>query len=120
MKNHSSCLLCGSTSLKPLQQYSKDGLVQCTNCNFIFCHEVPTFVELVHHYETYPRHDSISPITLKRYQELAEDFETYRNTGNWLDNGCGNGHLLVKVKENNWVPYGTEFTETAIEKCRKI
>jgi 2-polyprenyl-3-methyl-5-hydroxy-6-metoxy-1,4-benzoquinol methylase len=119
LKYHSNCLICGSSSINQLKQYTKGGLVQCLSCKFVFCKQIPTSEELIRHYETYPRHDTISSITVKRFRELALYFEKYRNTGNWLDNGCGNGHLLVTARENNWNVYGTEFTDIAVTICRK-
>ncbi len=61
----------------------------------------------------------ISPITIKRYNELLDTFEKYRLTNNILDVGCGDGHFLEVAKQRGWNIYGTEFTDKAIELCLK-
>lgn len=116
---HSVCFLCNSGHLKTLDRYAQQGLLQCKSCDFVFCSGIPTTEELIRHYNTYPRHDSISPITIKRYKELISSFSSFRKTGNWIDVGCGNGHLLSVAAECQWNTYGTEFTDDAVEICRK-
>lgn len=118
LSQHKNCLLCGSNKLVPLPRYAAASLVKCEQCSFVFAVLVPTTDELIAHYETYPRHDSISPITLKRYKELCDGFLPYRQTGNFLDVGCGNGHLLDVAKKEGWKTFGTEFTDTAVAICR--
>jgi 2-polyprenyl-3-methyl-5-hydroxy-6-metoxy-1,4-benzoquinol methylase len=114
---HAFCLQCGSELLKPLNHYHKAGLVCCKSCNFVFCDRIPTQSELIAHYNTYPRHETISEITIKRYKELANKFESFRINNKWLDVGCGNGHMLSEAKKLNWEVYGTEFTDRAVEIC---
>lgn len=105
--------------MKALEKYAHAHLVQCHSCNFVFCNAIPTVEELIAHYNTYPRNDSISPITIKRFRQLLDEFEHYKNTGNILDVGCGNGHFLYEAKSKGWNVYGTEYTDTAVEICRK-
>jgi 2-polyprenyl-3-methyl-5-hydroxy-6-metoxy-1,4-benzoquinol methylase len=114
---HTFCLQCGSDNLNPVSHYHKAGLVRCESCSFVFCDRIPTQSELIAHYNTYPRHDTISDITIKRYQELANKFEFFRENNKWLDVGCGNGHMLFEAKKLNWDVYGTEFTDRAVEIC---
>jgi 2-polyprenyl-3-methyl-5-hydroxy-6-metoxy-1,4-benzoquinol methylase len=49
---------------------------------------------------------------------LAEKFKPFKTSGNWLDVGCGNGHLLAVAKTLGWNVYGTEFTDEAVAICR--
>jgi len=114
VNKHISCLQCNSKSLKPLTRYSKAYLVQCNQCSFIFSEKIPTTSELIAHYNTYHRDDSISSITLKRYEELTSNMNYFKKNNTWLDVGCGNGHLLSVSKKNGWDAYGVEFTETAV------
>lgn len=111
------CLLCDTAKLNPLTGYEKDFLVQCKRCGFVFCKRIPTATELVKHYEQYSRANIISPITLKRYEQLLEKFEPYRKTNNIIDVGCGDGFFLQVAKQKGWNVYGTEFTEKAVEVC---
>jgi 2-polyprenyl-3-methyl-5-hydroxy-6-metoxy-1,4-benzoquinol methylase len=114
---HTICLQCDSDQLNPLERYHEAGLVSCKACHFVFCDRIPTQSELIAHYNTYPRHDNISEITIKRYQELAKKFEPFRLKNTWLDVGCGNGHMLYEAKKLSWDVYGTEFTDRAVEIC---
>jgi 2-polyprenyl-3-methyl-5-hydroxy-6-metoxy-1,4-benzoquinol methylase len=116
-KEHSQCLICSSTTFMQVALFSTHGLVKCSSCSFVFSKWIPDNDELIKHYGTYTRTDGISEITIKRYKELAHAFEKYRNTGNWIDVGCGNGHLLSTVAKSGWKVYGTEFTDTAVQIC---
>lgn len=111
------CILCDTANPNPLPGYEKDFLVQCGHCGFVFCNRIPTAEELVKHYEQYSRANIISPITLKRYEQLLEKFEPYRKTNNIIDVGCGDGFFLQVAKQKGWNVYGTEFTEKAVEVC---
>ncbi len=113
------CLICNNNGLKTLSTYHNAYLVKCKNCGFVFCNKIPSTEELIAHYNTYPRNDTISPITIKRYGELLETFEPFKKTGNILDVGCGNGHFLSEAKKRGWKVFGTEYTDTAMEICRK-
>lgn len=112
------CLICNTANPETLLPYSHAHLVQCKNCGFVFCNKVPSVEELIAHYDTYPRNDTISSITIKRYSELLHIFESCKKTGNILDVGCGNGHFLAEAKKNGWKVYGTEYTDRAMEICR--
>ena len=113
------CLICSSADIRELKRFSKDFLLKCNACGFIFCKKIPTTTELINHYKTYPRGGEISIITVKRYNELLDVFESYRKTNNILDIGCGNGHFLEVAAKRGWNVYGTEFTDEAIDVCNK-
>lgn len=117
MTNHSHCLICSSKKLKPLEAYQKDFLHQCLDCGFVFSSQIPTEEELSKHYEGYGRNDYLSPVTIKRYHELLDDFEPYRKNNKILDVGCGIGYFLEVAKARGWNVYGTEYTDKAIEIC---
>jgi 2-polyprenyl-3-methyl-5-hydroxy-6-metoxy-1,4-benzoquinol methylase len=118
-QQHTHCLISGSDILKPVKGYEKIFLVK-SPVGFVFCSRIPTEEELVDHYNTiYPRNDYLSPITVKRYNELLDDFERYRKTGRLLDVGCGVGYFLTEAKKRGWEVYGTEYTEDAICICEQ-
>src|SRR5215211_5801758 len=116
--SHPACLISGSKKLKPLKGYEKHYLVK-SPVGFVFCSRIPTTPELISHYSGYPRDTYLSPITIKRYNELLDEFEKFRKTGKLLEVGCGSGHFLHEAKKRGWDVYGTEFTDDAIEKCRQ-
>lgn len=118
MTKHINCLICSSQNLKNLKGYEKAHLTKCKKCSFVFAQKIPTKQELVAHYENYSRNDYLSPITIKRYNELLDKFEAFRKTNKILDVGCGIGYFLEEAKNRGWEVYGTEFTNDAVEICK--
>lgn len=119
MQAHQNCLLCGSDSLKVMKGYERHHLVQCAKCGFVFIRKIPSIEELTQFYSGYGSEHFLSPITIKRYHQLLDHFEKYRQTNRILDVGCGVGHLLKVAKERGWEVYGVEFGEAACEIARK-
>lgn len=117
-QTHQNCLLCGSEKGLSLNRYSRHYLVKCKTCGFVFCNRIPTMEELLANYNRYPRGSSISPITIKRYNELLDSLERYRHNNKLLDIGCGDGCFLEIAKKRNWEVYGTEFTDDAVLICK--
>jgi 2-polyprenyl-3-methyl-5-hydroxy-6-metoxy-1,4-benzoquinol methylase len=117
MNKHQHCLVCHSHKLTTLSDYKKAHLVKCDSCGFVFSQGIPTMKELEDHYGQYGRNDFLSPITIKRYNELLDSFEPFRKTGKILDVGCGIGYFLEVAKQRNWDVYGTEFTNEAVVIC---
>lgn len=113
---HNRCLISGKTALKKLKGYEKSYLVK-SPIGFVFCSRIPTEDELIKHYNSYPREVIISPFTIKRYNELLNNFEKYRKKGKILDVGCGVGSFLLEAKKRGWDVYGSEYTDEAIRKC---
>ena len=119
MKTHKNCLICQSKNIGGLRKYERHFLNYCLNCGFVFSERIPTHRELEEHYKGYSRDDYLSPLTIKRYNELLDYFESYRKTNNLLDVGCGMGYFLVEAKKRGWNVFGTEFTDTAIKICKQ-
>jgi len=117
MNHHSSCLICNSKNLKSLPGYEAMHLCKCGACGFVFAQAIPSMEELEKHYEGYSRNDYLSPITIKRYNELLDYFEQFRKTGKLIDVGCGIGYFLEEAKKRGWEVYGTEYTDEAIKIC---
>lgn len=115
---HQNCLLCSSENLKELPLYGRNYLVKCKNCGFVFSKKIPSEEEIIKCYESYNREDYLSPVTIKRYNELLDKFEKYRKFNKILDIGCGIGYFLEEAKKRNWNVYGTEFTDKAINICK--
>lgn len=112
---HNKCLICDGENFQSLEQkLNHQYLVSCSNCGFIFFRRIPTVAELEKHYAGYPRNNALSDITVKRYNELLDQFEAYRKTGRILDVGCGDGHFLAVAAKRGWKVYGTEFTDDAV------
>ncbi len=116
-EQHHQCLVCGSNDLRDMKGYEKAHLCRCGSCGFVFCKPIPTEEELVRHYEGYQRNDYLSEITVKRYNELLDEFEKYRKTNRIIDVGSGVGYFLIEAKKRGWEVYGTEFTDEAVAIC---
>ncbi|MDR7896882.1 class I SAM-dependent methyltransferase [Thermosynechococcus sp. JY1334] len=120
MKTHSYCLLCQSSNIQKMRRYyTTHRLIKCQECGFIFMERVPSENELKEYYSTYSYAEDrpISPITLKRYQELLKEFEIYRQSNRILEVGCGKGDFLIEAKKNGWEVEGTELSEKGVEWC---
>lgn len=117
MNEHHKCLVCSSKVLLDLHDYMDHHLSQCKKCGFVFTKKIPSDKELEEHYKGYGRNDYLSPITIKRYNELLNTFEEFRKTNKILDVGCGIGYFLEVAKERGWDVYGTEYTNEAIQIC---
>jgi 2-polyprenyl-3-methyl-5-hydroxy-6-metoxy-1,4-benzoquinol methylase len=115
VKLHFNCLICQSENLTILSGYEKAHLCKCADCNFIFSRKIPTNEELNNYYENYGVNQYISPLTIKRYNELLDKFEKFRKTNKILDVGCGIGHFLEEAKKRGWEVYGTELSEKQAE-----
>ncbi len=115
----SNCIICNGTRLKQMPAYSRAFLVQCQDCGLVFGEKKPTAEELTAHYSNYPRYQSLSPITEKRYNEILDKFEPYRKNNNLIDLGCSNGLFLECAKKRGWNVYGTEYAQECIDSCAK-
>lgn len=121
MEKHSHCLVCKSKNIRPLAGYYQEkGLVKCADCRFVFMERIPSVEELEAHYSSYAYEAEgyLSPITIKSYNILLDEFEPYRKTGKLLDVGCGRGWFLIEAKKRGWEVFGTEYSDKAIELCR--
>lgn len=112
---HSNCPVCSSKSFYEMPGYEKAYLNRCRKCSLVFSSRIPLQEELQMCYANYGQKEYLSPITLKRFDELLNLFEKYRKTNRILDMGCGYGAFLVVAKKKGWDVYGTEFSDKAIE-----
>lgn len=117
MKDHLNCILCNSPNLENIEAYSKVYLCKCLSCGLRFSRKKPSEEELEKHYNGYKRNDYLSPITIKRYNELLDEFEPFRKTNKIIDIGSGIGYFLDEAKKRDWEVYGTEFTDEAVSIC---
>ena len=122
MNLHRNCIVCNSPDLHPLPRYyDKHSLVKCKSCTLVFAHKIPTAEELNEHYKfySYAGEARLSEMTRLAYEKLLDEFEKFRKTNRILDTGCGRGWFLEEAKKRGWEVYGTEFSEAAIELCKK-
>ena len=113
------CPVCDSEIFNDLKGFEPCYLAKCKVCSFVFDKRIPSQEELYEHYKVYA-YSVLKPIsieTVKSYNRLLDEFEKYRDTGNILDMGCGQGDFLVEAKKRNWNVYGTEYSEAAVKLC---
>ena len=115
------CPICENTDLSYLKGYQKLYLFKCAKCNFVFDQRVPSSKELHDCYSIYSYSDlrPVSKETLNSFNKLLDYFEQYRDIGNILDLGCGQGDFLIEAKKRNWNVYGSEYSESATGLCEK-
>ncbi|WP_422361702.1 class I SAM-dependent methyltransferase [Reichenbachiella sp.] len=114
-KYHKKCLITDTEDLVSLKKFPKTELVKSKSSGLVFTRKIPTEKELSDHYNNYSRSSAISEITIKRYHDLLDQFESYRTNNKILEVGCGGGAFLVEAKKRGWEVYGTEYTKEASE-----
>jgi len=115
MAEHKECLICNSNNLKSLSGYENAFLCICKKCGFTFSQKIPSVEELSNFYNGYGQYEYVSPITISRYNELIDQFESYRETNNILDIGSGTGVFLEEAKKKGWNVYGTEYGDDKVK-----
>lgn len=121
MKKHSKCMVCEGEKLQQLNGYEAAGLIKCRSCGFVFMECIPSPEELDMTYSSYSYESEgyLSPITIKSYNLLLNEFERFRTTNRILDVGCGRGWFLLEAKKRGWEVYGTEYSKTAVQLCKE-
>ncbi len=118
---HEFCPLCSTLNIIRLGKYHlAEGLMKCADCGFIFIEKIPSETELNKYYSSYSynREVYLSPLTVKSYNRLLDEFQKYRFHNTLLDVGCGRGWFLGEAKKRGWEVYGTEYSESALELCK--
>lgn len=118
MKKHLICPLCASSNFKALPKFNRSHLVKCRSCSLVFSEKIPTNNELEEHYSHYNRGRHVSDLTIKRYEQLLNEFSKYKQAGKVIDVGCGSGFFLDVAARMKWDAYGTEFGIDAVEFCK--
>ena len=118
MNKLNKCKLCNNTNLRPLKKYVNAGeLARCISCGMVFSNLIPSESLLAEHYGRYGMFAELSPTTIKRYNELLDTFEQFRQKNRILDVGCGEGFFLEQAKRRGWDVHGTEYAPQYIEAC---
>lgn len=117
MPQQTNCIICNSDKLTTLLGYEKAHLCQCDSCDLVFARKTPSAEELNTYYKNYGTNNYLSPLTIKRYNELLDTFEHFRKTSKILDVGCGIGYFLIEAKKRGWEVYGTELSIESADIC---
>lgn len=114
-KRFEHCILCGHNQLEPMIGYEACYLAKCRSCKFVFVQRIPSEPELIEHYSRYPRSFDVSDLTIKRYNQLLDTFESSRKHNRILDVGAGNCLFLIEATKRGWQAYGTDFGQSAVD-----
>ncbi|HWN99000.1 MAG TPA: class I SAM-dependent methyltransferase [Blastocatellia bacterium] len=117
------CPACAVTSSAfVLRGHEGIRLMRCGSCGLVFHNEFSDEAEIREYYDEYYDAENLafSPITDRRFDELLCSFETYRQSNNILDIGCGSGHFLKVAGGRGWSAYGTEVASSAFEQLSKL
>ncbi len=119
MNSFNYCPLCESKKISVLNGFEALHLFKCAGCSFVFDCRIPTDDELYDHYKqySYSMLKPCLPPTIASYNKLLDEFEHYRQTGNILDVGCGQGDFLNEARKRGWNVYGCEYSDAAIALC---
>lgn len=116
-QQHKNCITCNSEKLRDLPSYEKAFLCKCSDCGMVFTKRIPLEEELDEFYKNYGVNNYLSPLTIKRYNELLDKLEPFRKTNKILDVGCGIGYFLEEAKKRGWDVYGTELSSQSAKIC---
>src|SRR4051794_32893172 len=112
------CILCGGSGFKyPFGE--SHFLVKCKNCGMVSSGIIPTDDELLSYYDKYPSYETVSALTLNRYNEILDMLEGFRSTNHLPESGCGFGFFLEEARKRNWIVKGVELSHSALAECRR-
>lgn len=114
---HRTCIVCNSEHIVDMTGYEKAFLCKCSDCGMVFARKIPLRSELDNYYKNYGTNNYLSPLTIKRYNELLDKLEPFRKTNAILDVGCGIGYFLLEAKKRGWDVYGTELSSESAKIC---
>lgn len=97
-------------------------LMRCDSCRLVFHNAFTDDAELREYYDDYYDRENLafSPITDRRFRDLLRSFESYRQSNQILDVGCGSGHFLKVAIEMGWKAHGTEIASSAFDQLSRL
>ena len=104
---------------KPIKGYTKVQLLRCSQTKLIRTSLIPSNDELEDHYSEYPYIEQCPKLTIDRYKETLETFESFRKNNMLLEVGCGAGFFLLEAKNKQWIASGIEKGSLIKEKLRE-
>lgn len=115
------CPACLSESFIKIGTKNNFVLECCTDCRttftkVIFEHEetAEEIKELYDHYYDFASF-KLHPAAEISLQKIVETFKDFRQTGNLLDIGFGEGGMLSIAEKNNWKCFGTELSPQSLK-----
>ncbi|MBL4775793.1 MAG: class I SAM-dependent methyltransferase [Mariprofundus sp.] len=119
MNRFDHCPICNSKHIMILSGFEALYIHKCIDCSFVFDSRIPTEDELYDHYKQYS-YSMLKPClhpTVASYNKLLDELEQYRQSGNILDIGCGQGDFLNEARNRGWNVFGCEYSGAAVSLC---
>ncbi len=113
------CNLCGQSSFKNIYTKNTYHLWQCNHCSLVFVYPQPTDQELSEAYSYKTGYFEHTDFEEGKLNSFFEHIFKERKGGNFLDIGCGTGHVVYTAKMSGWNAEGIDLNQDAIEKARK-
>lgn len=119
-----NCEVCGPADSAVLLELNGSSYNQCSNCGLIFARWVIDDYEQANEeaFEAELQDYAGKASNPKRVRKLKKElagYESYRQTGNFLELGCNAGAVLLRARELGWLTYGVDISKAATEYGRK-
>jgi SAM-dependent methyltransferase len=113
------CPACGSTEAELVGESDGFQIAGCRSCRTLFTARLPESGESLDYDDYYHEGNlEVPAFVRKRLDETVAAFDGERQTGRWLDVGCGAGTLMEAVRDRGWAVVGTEVSASAAEAVR--
>lgn len=113
------CPACGSTQAELVGESDGFDMAACRSCRTLFTARLPESAELLDYDDYYHEGNlEVPAFVRKRLGETVAAFDGNKQTGRWLDVGCGAGTLMEAVRDRGWDVVGTEVSASAAEAVR--
>ena len=103
-----------------MSRYAAARLTRCNRCGLVFAGDIPPLAELSAHYARYPANSKVEGLTVRRYGELLDLLEPFRQTSRLLDVGCGDGWFLLSARDRGWEVFGSEYGAGPRERAKSL
>lgn len=113
------CPACGATDAERVGASDGFEMAGCRSCRTLFTARLPESGESLDYDDYYHEGNLEVPAFVRtRLDQTVAAFDGYRQTGRWLDVGCGAGTLMEAVRDRGWEVIGTEVSASAAEAVR--
>ena len=111
-----TCLICGAPEPRKLFFRSEKWFWMCRACELVFVHDIyPEFIEEPPGGSARPAHQFAPAVPDRKSTSTLHTLEPYRETGQLLEVGCGQGRLLEIARDAGWEVHGVDVLPRAAE-----
>lgn len=115
----SRCPVCQHTEKKNLGEKNGFRVFTCKNCRSLYTENIDRSVATENYDDYYHEGNLSAPEFIRKILgKVISDFGPYRQSGRFLDVGCGAGTILEEAKAQGWQAEGLEVSAPAVETLR--